>query len=125
MADITSPDSAQLSDKEISKASAKAQAEADFVVRQLSYAVQRAKPAPAPAETTWQPSSVPDLRRRLDNLTSACLTRVEKDGVMVGNEPHIMLDVLPSLIEAGTNLRRLALARRIAMPELGGHATNT
>ncbi|WP_063348688.1 hypothetical protein [Streptomyces sp. MJM8645] len=68
------------------------------------------RPAPEVAPDAF----IQDLRVRINALSLAALESVEWDGVAVDGRPHPMLFALTSLIEVGTDMRRLAVDRRIA-----------
>ncbi|MFJ9771955.1 hypothetical protein ACIRVF_12010 [Kitasatospora sp. NPDC101157] len=67
-----------------------------------------------PAPDAGPDAFIPELRLRLNVLSLAALEVVERDGVAVDGKPHPMLSALTSLVEVGTDMRRLANDRRIA-----------
>ncbi|MFF5025800.1 hypothetical protein ACFY2J_16495 [Streptomyces collinus] len=54
-----------------------------------------------------------DLRQRFTRLTFQVLDHVERTGAVVDGEANPDLELLAMLVDAGTNMRRLAIERRL------------
>ncbi|MFI5800899.1 hypothetical protein [Streptomyces sp. NPDC051677] len=79
--------------------------------------------APKPADPSNKRDKAPisesfdhsqDLRHRLTRLTFQVLDHIEETGAIVDGETNPDIEVLCTLVDAGTGLRRLAIERRLS-----------
>jgi hypothetical protein len=63
-------------------------------------------------------AAAPYVRTRLDTLLDRAISTVEREGVAVNGAPHPMLAIIATLASAGTEIRSLALDRKIYADDL-------